>query len=144
MRLTISVDRASPSTSSAMMKSGLELCSAFSSSTPAPTPGAPRAVRPSSDLITQEQLLTRSYTNLYEAVRALHGGWLTGRGADSFRASSQVLVYRDGMRAGGVEALRSMNVREVGYVRYYNGNDATARWGMGHGQGVIFVSSRPL
>ncbi|MCY1243654.1 hypothetical protein D9M72_566780 [compost metagenome] len=30
MRLTMSVDRASPSTSSAMMNSGLELCSAFS------------------------------------------------------------------------------------------------------------------
>ena len=105
---------------------------------------APRVASPSSELITHEQLNERTYASLYEAVRSLHAGWLRTRGGESFAGSSQVLVYRDGMRVGGVAALRSINAREIGYVRYYDGNSATARWGLGHGNGVIFVSTLPL
>lgn len=124
---------------------GLLMAGCASTSTDTSTASsAPRTPRPSSELITQAQLRAQFYPNLYEAVRSLHSGWLRARGADSFRSSSMVQVYRDDMRVGGVESLRSMNPRDIGYVRYYDGNSATARWGLGHGSGVIFVSTRPL
>jgi putative endonuclease len=117
-----------------------------SNTPPAASSGAATttAPRPSSDLITRAQLRARMYPNLYEAVRALHSGWLRERGADSFRGSTQVQVYLDGMRMGGTGALRNLSARDVEYVRRYDGNDATARWGLGHGSGVIYVSTRPL
>lgn len=115
----------------------------------APAPSTPAASsapapRPSSDLITRAQLRARMYPNLYEAVRALHSGWLRERGVDSFRGSTQIQVYLDGMRMGGTGTLRNLSARDVEYVRRYDGNDATARWGLGHGSGVIYVSTRPL
>lgn len=135
----------------ALMLLSLALGACATSTPPpaAPAPAAPataavRTPRPSSDLITREQLRARVYPNLYEAVRALHSGWLRERGADSFRGSTQIQVYLDGMRLGGTGALRTLSARDVEFVRRYDGNDATARWGLGHGSGVIFVSTRPL
>jgi hypothetical protein len=48
------------------------------------------------------------------------------------------------VRLGGVETLRTIVVRPVSYIRHYNGIDATARWGLDHGSGVIYVSTRPV
>ena len=84
------------------------------------------------------------YPSLYEAVRSLHAGWLRERGSDSFRGGTQVQVYFNDMRMGSTGALRTINPRDVEYVRHYDGNEATARWGLGHGSGVIYVSTRPL
>jgi hypothetical protein len=47
------------------------------------------------------------------------------------------------VRAGGVEALRRISITEVTYIRYFDGIAAAARWGLDHGYGVIFVSTRP-
>jgi hypothetical protein len=101
--------------------------------------GSNGAGRTSSDLLTQEQI--RSYTNAYQAVEALRSRWLNARGPDSFSDPSQVLVYRDDMQLGGVGSLRTVSTVDVAYIRYYNGTDASARWGPGHGSGVIYVAS---
>ena len=31
----------------------------------------------------------------------------------------------------------------VAYIQWYNANDATARWGIGHGAGAVYVSTTP-
>lgn len=95
--------------------------------------------RASADLLTQEQI--RSYTNVYQAVEALRSRWLNARGPDSFSAPSQVLVYRDDVQLGGVDALRPIPTGEIEYIRYYDGIAASARWGLGHGAGVIYVAT---
>ncbi|MGH7463012.1 MAG: hypothetical protein ACREMA_18555 [Longimicrobiales bacterium] len=53
------------------------------------------------------------------------------------------MVYIDDTRLGGVETLRSISTASISYIRYYDGVTATGRWGIDHGQGVIFVSTRP-
>ncbi len=97
-------------------------------------PGRARA-----DLLTQEQI--RSFTDAYQAVEALRSRWLSARGPDSFSAPSRVLVYRDDMQLGGVGALRTISTSDVAYIRYYDGIAASARWGLGHGAGVIYIST---
>ena len=98
-----------------------------------------QASRGSADLLTQEQIV--SFTDTYQAVQALRSRWLNARGPDSFESPSEVLVYRDDVQLGGVAALRTISPREIAYIRYYDGIAASARWGIGHGAGVIYVST---
>lgn len=95
-------------------------------------------------VITAEQLQEQNFQTAYEAVNALRSNWLRRRGIDSFRAPGQVMVYHDDMRLGGVGALRQIRVDSIAFIRYYDGEAASARWGLDHGHGVIYVSSRPL
>ena len=60
----------------------------------------------------------------------------------SFNTPSQIWVYYDQTRLGGVETLRTVTVNSIAYIRHYSGLDATTRWGIDHGAGVIFISSR--
>lgn len=110
-------------------------CSSKSSS------GTP--ARADRNVITREQLDDHRFTNIYEAVAALRSNWLQTRGTDSFRQPTRVLVYLDDTRLGGVETLRGIGATGIIYVRYFDGVTASGRWGLDHGQGVIFVSTRP-
>ena len=91
--------------------------------------------------LTQEEMLKEHFANVYDAVAALRSAWLTVRGTDSFTQTSQVRVYFDGNRLGGVDEMRSVVVSSVASVRHYNGVDATMRWGVGHNAGAIQILS---
>lgn len=95
------------------------------------------------NVISRAQLDEHRFTNAYEAVAALRTNWLQTRGTDSFTQPSQVLVYFDDSRLGGIETLRGIAITGISYIRYYDGVAASGRWGLDHGQGVIFVSTRP-
>ncbi len=104
------------------------------------SPSGPRQDR---NLLTQEQLRVSGYTTVYAAVEALRSNWLRAKGPDSFTNPTQVQVYIDDNQLGGVETLRAIQVNSISWVRYYDGMTASARWGLGHGQGVIYVSTSP-
>jgi hypothetical protein len=91
--------------------------------------------------LTQDEMLREHFTNVYDAVASLRSAWLTVRGTDSFQQTSQVWVYFDENRLGGVEEMRSVTVNSVASLRHYNGVDATTRWGVGHSAGVIQILS---
>jgi hypothetical protein len=104
-------------------------------------PAGPRGER---DLLTYEQIAATNYTDAYQVVSALRSNWMNNRGTDTILGSpTQVLVYLDDARYGGVEALRNIPVSAISYIRHYDGIAATARWGLDHGAGVIYVSTRP-
>ena len=94
------------------------------------------------NLLTYEDFERHQFTDLYVAIEALRSNWLVTRGADSFRTPSEVVVRYDDTRLGDVSTLHTINIKSVVYVRYYSGVEATGRWGLDHGAGVIFVSSR--
>ena len=97
------------------------------------------------DLITKEQIAQSRGTNPYEVVQSLRSRWLHERGSDSLTGGgSRVQVYFDDRRLGGVETLRSIPLPQVAYIRWFDGTAAAGRWGLGHGQGVIYLSSQPL
>ncbi len=99
---------------------------------------------PRVDLITESQIEAGHFLNAYEAVQALHAAWLLNRGVTSTTMVDRVVVYRDGVRVGGVEELKEIPIGDVKYIRHYDGNEATARWGLDHAQGAIVVSTHPL
>ena len=96
----------------------------------------------SADFISAEQIATTVGT-VYDVVRTYHPNWLRIRGPDSLARSGQVQVYLDGTRIGGVENLRGIATNGISYIRWYDGIDAAAKWGLDHGNGVIWVSSTP-
>lgn len=116
-------------------------CAGCATAASGPGAGSRRADR---DVITQAAIREAGYRNALEAVRALRSNWLQTKGTDSFGSPTQVQVYHDGDRLGGIETLRWIPTSDITYIRYFDGVNASARWGLDHGQGVIFVSSRPL
>jgi len=91
--------------------------------------------------LSREEMLKEHFTNVYDAVASLRSAWLTVRGTDSFRQTSQIWVYYDENRLGGVDEMRSVLVNSVASLRHYNGVDATMRWGVGHSAGAIQILS---
>lgn len=95
------------------------------------------------DRITRDQIGATSYSDAFELITAMRGSWLRTRGPDSFGArSTEIQVYRDDVRLGGVSNLRYIHPMEIEYVRFFDGVQASARWGFDHGSGVIYIASR--
>ena len=103
---------------------------------------SPETSHPDRTLLTQQQLIDHHFNNAYEAIEALRPHWLQEHGPNSFRTPGQVLVYQDDNVLGGVDELRAVMIPAVVYIKYYDAVQATARWGVGHSQGVIYVSTR--
>lgn len=104
--------------------------------------GEPRA-RTRADLITQEELQRGQHTNLYDAVQALRSRWLNSRGPDTLIGrQGEIQVHMDGTRLGGVSILRSLPTVGVAYMQWFDPVSAAARWGLDHGHGAIYISSR--
>lgn len=103
-----------------------------------PSQVAPR----DAEQLSQEEMLKEHFQNVYDAVAALRSGWLVIRGTDSFQQTSQIWVYYDENRLGGVGEMRNVMVTSIAGVRHYNGVDATMRWGVGHNAGAIQILSR--
>jgi hypothetical protein len=105
------------------------------------SPTSEYKIRPDRNLLTREELQERGYRNAYDGVEAMRFNWLSERGVDSFQNPGRVMVYLDNNRLGGVETLRQITTETIEYIRYYDAVAASARWGIGHTQGVIFVAT---
>jgi hypothetical protein len=118
------------------------MLSACSLNRKADDPGTtPRTDR---SFLVQSQMTDHRFVTAYDAVESLRANWLRTRGADSFQNPSHVRVYLDNVSLGGVENLRSIVLTNVVYMRFYDAAAATSRWGLDHGSGAIYVSTRPL
>lgn len=109
----------------------------------ASTPAAGTAVnRGDPTLISRERIQEGRFSNAYDVVKGMRADWLSARGPESFRYPTEVQVYLDGVHMGGVQTLQSIPSQGIQYIKHYNGLEATSRWGIDHGRGVIFVSTR--
>lgn len=96
------------------------------------------------NVITIDEIRTTTHANAYEIVQQLRPEFLRTRGATSINDTrpEQAVVYIDGLRAGGLDSLRSVS-RDVLYeIRFLNGTDATTLYGTGHGGGAIQILTR--
>jgi endo-1,4-beta-xylanase len=105
-----------------------------------PNDEAPRRDRTT---LTQEDFTEGHFRSAYDAVEALRATWLHPRGPDSFQRPSRVWVYIDNVRLGDVETLRGIHPSMILSIRHFDANAATARWGVGHGAGVIYLTTFP-
>jgi hypothetical protein len=104
--------------------------------------GAP-AARTDRNLLTYEQIQETNKQNVYDVVESLRSNWLRSRGPTSLQGpNAEVQVYLDDTRLGSVSNLRAISTAPVRYIRWFDGIAATGRWGLDHGAGVIFVSTR--
>ena len=106
--------------------------------------GSARNTEPTSrrDLITRADIEGTQWQNAFDVVRALRPQWLQVRGRDTITGDPVgVQVVLDGVRLGGVDALRNFSVGGIGYLQYFDAISASQRWGTGFGQGAIFISS---
>jgi hypothetical protein len=105
--------------------------------------GGPKALRSApivdQQLITQDVIRGSNYTNMYDVVLALRSTWIRTRPFDSVYSTSVVQVYLDAQRVGGPDELKSLAPGSVESVRYFDPIAASARWGMNHGAGVLYV-----
>jgi hypothetical protein len=113
-------------------------CASSSASTSA-APAAAARPRQDQQLITRDVILGTQYTNLFDVVQAMRPNWLRSRGANDSAKADVLQVYLDNQRVGGVAELRNLAPTQVQSVRYYDPIQASARWGLGHSAGVIFV-----
>ncbi len=95
------------------------------------------------NLITEEQIQDNHFKTAYEAVAALHSNWLVMRPNTLTSQQDSVVIYFDNVKLGFPRELRDIETARINYIRYFDAVQATTRWGVGHSQGVIFVSSRP-
>jgi hypothetical protein len=105
---------------------------------------APEARRPRRDRskITAEELAGRTEADLLSYLQGSRPQWLRVRGKGSINMSEQVWVYRDGVKIGGVGALRQIRTNEIREIQHMDGPQATQRYGLDHGAGAIFVLTR--
>jgi hypothetical protein len=96
----------------------------------------------SRDAITEAELAELTRLNVFEVVQRLRPLWLRTRGEDSLFSSNAVVVYLDGARIGGPDALRSIAAADVQEVDYLDSREATTRYGAGHASGAILVRTR--
>ena len=107
------------------------------------TSGGTASPQGRSDLLVEEQIRANSFATVYDAIVALRPNWLRTRGADSFNSPTQIQVYVDNVRVGGIPNLQQISAISAYYVQWYDGIEASARWGLGHGSGAIYVSTTP-
>ncbi|MHB0962650.1 MAG: hypothetical protein ACYC5V_05520 [Gemmatimonadaceae bacterium] len=116
----------------------LTALTAACSSNPAPS-NRPRF---DSSLITREQIAEGQFTNAYDVVKTLRGTWLNTVRPESFRYPAVIQVYLDGVRLGDVSSLSTVQTLPIQFIRYYSAQDATSRWGVDHGAGAIYISTK--
>ncbi|MGH7460298.1 MAG: hypothetical protein ACREMA_04630 [Longimicrobiales bacterium] len=123
---------------------GLVLVSACSSAATKSSTAAAAAPRGSRDLITRTQIDQMSVQDAYEIVSRMRPEYLREqRGPSSVnRGAVLAVVYIDGVRRGGPEALRGLRPGEVEEIRFMSATDATTRYGTDHAAGVIEIKSR--
>jgi hypothetical protein len=106
------------------------------------TYGSEHAPAGDANVLTHTQLMSNHFASAYDAVFSLRANWLEGR--SPHMAGGGVQVYLDNVRLGGIESLRSVDIRTVSYIRRQDSFDSSARWGPGPTSNAIYISTHPV
>ena len=99
-------------------------------------------LRGDANVIEREDILGSNRGTAYEVVEMLRPQWLRTRSDQSVLRPGGILVYVDDVRYGDLDSLRGINAREIFQMQRYNSTAASQRWGPGHSEGVIYISTR--
>jgi hypothetical protein len=93
------------------------------------------------NLISAEEIAAEPITSAHELVQRLRPNWFRNRGPTSIRGGTPTvpLVYIDEVRSGGFDVLYRISTQIIREIQFINGRDATTKWGLDHGGGVIMV-----
>lgn len=102
------------------------------------------------NVLTADQISAIGVSTAYDAVERLRPQWLrrlqqrslAGGGGSPDVGSEDVVVYVDGVRSGGRDALKQVRADAVYQMRYLDASQATAEYGTGHLYGAIDVKTK--
>lgn len=101
--------------------------------------------RGSANVIVDAEITSSGATNAMEAIQRLRPNMLRGRGSQGLEGGSNsdlIVVYVDGIKAGGLEALTPISAINVKEIRYLSAADATTRFGTGTPAGAILITTK--
>jgi hypothetical protein len=106
-----------------------------------PAPDGTFSVR---NVITQAQIDSTGYTNVYDVIVRLHAEYLRDRGIVSIKSNqhARAVVFLNDQEYGIPETLRNVPASGVSEIRYFAGTDAVTKFGAQYGGGVIQLISR--
>lgn len=105
-------------------------------------PSGPATTRPNPNILTRDEIAQSGARTAFELVQNERPIWLRERGAVSFTQENDVIVYMDGTRIGGREALRDINPANIDHLEFFDARRATYRFGPGHVNGAILIFMR--
>jgi hypothetical protein len=93
------------------------------------------------NVITREEIANAHVYNAYDAVRMLRPQFLQSHGQTTITGSDTGYprVYLNHQFYGDLESLRNLEVSGISEIHYYNGPDASNRFGLGNVSGAIEV-----
>jgi hypothetical protein len=117
------------------------------------TPAAGDSTRPcasakaaarNSNVLKAEEFACSTALDAMALVQEFRPTWLHSRGVISLNdpSAGQVRVYLNGVSVGEVNQLRAIRVSDVRELHFLSAGPAQARYGVGHGGGVIEVETR--
>jgi len=109
------------------------------------SPGA-RAGRPTTrNVILADDIARVGATNALEAIQRLQPRMLAkqrGPSSINFENQTQIAVYLDGTRFGGIETLSLIEATPILEIRFLSASEATFRFGTGNSGGAIVITTR--
>jgi len=95
------------------------------------------------DLISRDEILAANRSTAYEVIEMVRPQWLQQRSVQSVnRQGGGILIYMDVVRYGDIASLRTIDARDLYEMERYRATAASQRWGPGHSDGVIVISTR--
>ncbi len=95
-------------------------------------------------VLTRAEISEHVLSNAYQAIELLRPEWLRQRPPDVWGqlSAATAVVYLDDQRLGPLSTLRDISVNDIESIRLVSVAEATNRWGTGHNQGVIQITTR--
>lgn len=108
-------------------------------SPPSTVPGPMR----NSNVITREDIENANVYNAYDAVSRLRPQFLNSHGATTISGgdTGYPKVYLNHQFYGDLQSLRNIDVHGISEIHYYNGPEASTRFGLGNVSGAIEVTT---
>jgi hypothetical protein len=106
-----------------------------------------RQARPlvSRNVIMADEIARVNATTALDAIQRLQPRMLTkqrGPSSINFEDQSQIVVYVDGTRYGGIDSLSLIQATSILEIRFLSASEATLKYGMGNSAGAIDITSR--
>ena len=107
-----------------------------------PSTRASRPAGSTANIIAGEELSSTSAANAYQLIENLRPNWMRVRTQRSIRLGENVspVIYVNRSRYGTIDSLRDISTLNLRLVEYLSPNDATTRYGGGHGGGAILLT----
>jgi len=114
---------------------GTAACSSSSQTSDSNSPAS------SDRIVVGELPPTVQNQSVYDVINEYNSHWLRKRGPSSFKNLNPIQVYFEGsgFPVGTTEKLKDYQASNIAFIKYFNGQEAQHRFGMGNVSGAILL-----